>query len=234
MLDSELEQAGAEAIEEAKRPLPSAEAGPVSVSVAGHQLTVFVETWPLIEAMVQDIRRRPQAYRAGDVHFPRRCGGTGHRRGAAPARRGRRAGPRTLRRHRQQRYLRRVLPGFGGGRRRSTPSIRIWEALWKFSFLRILNRRNHRKLLVIDDTVAYFGGMNLVDTSSAAAPRQGVAGLGRLARRSRPADRPATVRGGRELRALVAHGPRRTDRAAAAFLPARSTLSRRGEHSVLR
>jgi cardiolipin synthase len=43
----------------------------------------------------------------------------------------------------------------------------LWEALWKFSFLRILNRRDHRKLLVIDDRVAYFGGMNLVNTASA-------------------------------------------------------------------
>jgi cardiolipin synthase len=40
------------------------------------------------------------------------------------------------------------------------------EALWRFRPLRILNRRNHRKLLVLDDRVAYFGGMNIVDASS--------------------------------------------------------------------
>jgi cardiolipin synthase len=45
----------------------------------------------------------------------------------------------------------------------------LWEALWKFSFLRILNRRDHRKLLVIDERVAYFGGMNVVNTASAPA-----------------------------------------------------------------
>jgi cardiolipin synthase len=48
----------------------------------------------------------------------------------------------------------------------------FWEAFWKFSFLRVLNRRDHRKLLVLDDRVAYFGGMNVVDTASAAAVRR--------------------------------------------------------------
>jgi cardiolipin synthase len=32
-----------------------------------------------------------------------------------------------------------------------------------FQIFEIFNRRNHRKLLVVDDRVAYFGGMNLVD-----------------------------------------------------------------------
>jgi cardiolipin synthase len=48
----------------------------------------------------------------------------------------------------------------------------LWEALWKFQFLRILNRRDHRKLLVVDDRVAYFGGMNIVNTASAGNVRQ--------------------------------------------------------------
>src|SRR5262249_47377847 len=43
----------------------------------------------------------------------------------------------------------------------------LWEALWRFSALRVLNRRNHRKLLVVDDGAAYFGGMNLVDQGNA-------------------------------------------------------------------
>jgi cardiolipin synthase len=37
----------------------------------------------------------------------------------------------------------------------------LWEAFWNFNWLRILNRRNHRKLIIVDDRVAYFGGMNL-------------------------------------------------------------------------
>jgi cardiolipin synthase len=37
----------------------------------------------------------------------------------------------------------------------------FWEAFWNFALLRILNRRNHRKLAIIDTRVAYFGGMNI-------------------------------------------------------------------------
>ena len=44
-----------------------------------------------------------------------------------------------------------------------------WEALSRFSFFKTYNRRNHRKLLVIDDRVAYFGGMNIVDHASETA-----------------------------------------------------------------
>jgi cardiolipin synthase len=40
------------------------------------------------------------------------------------------------------------------------------EALRRFGFFfRTMNRRNHRKLLVIDDQIGYFGGMNVVDQS---------------------------------------------------------------------
>ena len=35
-------------------------------------------------------------------------------------------------------------------------------ALRNLSFFEILNRRNHRKLLVVDEQVSYFGGMNVV------------------------------------------------------------------------
>ncbi|HLQ45965.1 MAG TPA: phospholipase D-like domain-containing protein, partial [Planctomycetaceae bacterium] len=37
------------------------------------------------------------------------------------------------------------------------------------SFFKTYNRRHHRKLLVIDDRVAYFGGMNIVDHASETA-----------------------------------------------------------------
>jgi len=39
----------------------------------------------------------------------------------------------------------------------------LWEALRRWAFFERFNRRNHRKLTVIDDRVAYFGGMNIVD-----------------------------------------------------------------------
>ena len=35
---------------------------------------------------------------------------------------------------------------------------------------RTLNRRNHRKLLIVDDRIGYFGGMNLVDQRGLATP----------------------------------------------------------------
>lgn len=38
-------------------------------------------------------------------------------------------------------------------------------ALGRFSLFQIFNRRNHRKLLVVDDQISYFGGMNIVDQS---------------------------------------------------------------------
>lgn len=40
----------------------------------------------------------------------------------------------------------------------------IWETLFRRFSWSLLNRRNHRKTLVIDDSAGYFGGMNLVDT----------------------------------------------------------------------
>jgi cardiolipin synthase len=39
----------------------------------------------------------------------------------------------------------------------------LFEGLRRFKPFTILNRRNHRKLMVIDDAIAYFGGMNLID-----------------------------------------------------------------------
>jgi cardiolipin synthase len=41
----------------------------------------------------------------------------------------------------------------------------LWSALRRVRSLRWFHRRDHRKLLVIDDRVAYFGGMNIVDQS---------------------------------------------------------------------
>ncbi len=38
-------------------------------------------------------------------------------------------------------------------------------ALGRFALFQIFNRRNHRKLLVVDEQISYFGGMNIVDQS---------------------------------------------------------------------
>jgi cardiolipin synthase len=39
----------------------------------------------------------------------------------------------------------------------------MWEAFHSIYAMAILNRRDHRKLLVVDERCAYFGGMNIVD-----------------------------------------------------------------------
>ncbi len=39
------------------------------------------------------------------------------------------------------------------------------HALSRFSLFQVFNRRNHRKLLIVDDQISYFGGMNIVDQS---------------------------------------------------------------------
>jgi cardiolipin synthase len=41
----------------------------------------------------------------------------------------------------------------------------LGEAFWRFRFFQLFNQRNHRKLIVIDDQIGYFGGMNIVDQS---------------------------------------------------------------------
>jgi cardiolipin synthase len=41
----------------------------------------------------------------------------------------------------------------------------LGHVLWKYASLRMFNRRNHRKITVVDDHVCYFGGMNIVDQS---------------------------------------------------------------------
>jgi cardiolipin synthase len=46
----------------------------------------------------------------------------------------------------------------------------VRDLLWDFRFFHFLNRRNHRKLLVIDDRIGYFGGMNLVDQRGLVTP----------------------------------------------------------------
>lgn len=146
---------------------PPPTAGPVSVAVAGHQLTLFVETRPLIEAMVQDIRAaRTRVWLETYIFHDDAAG-----RAVAAALEDRAKAGLDVRvlydaigSQATPRHFFRALER-GGAHVHEFHSI--GEAFYKFSFLRILNRRDHRKLLVIDDTVAYFGGMNVVDATSA-------------------------------------------------------------------
>lgn len=138
---------------------------PVTVTVAGNDLTVFVETWPLIEAMVRDIQTaRTHVWLETYIFHDDAAG-----QAVADALKERAAAGVQVR----------VLYDAIGSSDTSWAFFRemeqtgvqvhafhtVREALWKFSLLRILNRRNHRKLLILDDRVVYFGGMNLVDTT---------------------------------------------------------------------
>jgi cardiolipin synthase len=145
----------------------------MNVTVARNELTLFVETWPLIEAMVRDIRAARKRVWLETYIFHDDSAG----RAVADALRERaRAGVQV-----------RVLYDAIGSQMTSGAFFRVleedgvqvhafhslWEALYRFSFLRILNRRNHRKLLVVDDAAAYFGGMNMVDTTLGGGPQAG-------------------------------------------------------------
>jgi cardiolipin synthase len=128
MLEPEANRGGVEPAEETTARENSANAGPMTAKVAGHELTLFIETWPLVHAMLRDIRAARTRVWLETYIFDEE----------------------------------------GGVQVHAFHSVR--EALWQFSFLRILNRRDHRKLLVIDDTIAYFGGMNLIDTTRGVVP----------------------------------------------------------------
>jgi cardiolipin synthase len=145
---------------------------PRCVSVSGNELTLFVESAPLIAAMVEDIHKaQTRVWLETYIFHDDDCG-----RAVRDALIDRcRAGVEV-----------RVLYDAIGSQKTPWSFFRpliearatvhefhsFWEALWRFSPLRILNRRDHRKLLVIDDRVGYFGGMNIVDTASAGAVRQ--------------------------------------------------------------
>jgi cardiolipin synthase len=139
---------------------------PVQLTVAGHELTLFAESPPLIAAMVEDVRAATNRVWLETYIFLDDVAG---RLLAEALKERARAGLDV-----------RVLYDAIGSQ--STPAgffydleeagVRvhafhsIWEALWRFSFLRVLNRRDHRKLLVLDDRVAYFGGMNVAAPTS--------------------------------------------------------------------
>jgi cardiolipin synthase A/B len=155
---------------EAAPPPPTS--GPVAVAVAGNDLTVFVESEPLIESMVRDIHSATtRVWLEAYIFYHDEAG-----RAVAAALEDRaRAGVEV-----------RVLYDAVGSQATHSSFFRdleragvnvhafhsVWEALWRFSFLRVLNRRDHRKLLVIDDRVAYFGGMNVVHAASEPAVRR--------------------------------------------------------------
>lgn len=134
-----------------------------AVDVAGHRLTVFEQSTTLIDAMVNDIASATQRVWlesyiiAGDA--------AGQAIAAALCERAR-AGL-------DVRVLYDAIGSISTSaaffEEMSRAGVRVhafhtlWQAMRELSFLRVLNRRDHRKLLIIDDRIAYFGGMNIVD-----------------------------------------------------------------------
>ncbi len=147
-------------------PAPAAVEAPVRVPVAGHELTLFVESRPLIAAMVDDIRAaRDRVWLETYIFLDDAAGLAVAGALAERARAG--ADVRVL----YDAVGSQATPwAFFDGLTAAGANVHAFhslrEALWRFRPLRILNRRDHRKLLVVDDRVAYFGGMNVVDVSS--------------------------------------------------------------------
>jgi cardiolipin synthase len=136
---------------------------PIREQVAGHEITLYTESPPLIAAMVRDIEAAHRRVWLEIYIFLDDPAGQA----IAEALKDRaRAGVDV-----------RVLYDAIGSQ--TTPAAffaeleeagvhvhcfhSLWEAFARFSPLRILNRRNHRKLLIVDDAIAYFGGMNIID-----------------------------------------------------------------------
>jgi cardiolipin synthase len=147
-------------VEEA--PLPPAQA-PQSLSVAGHDVTVFVESPPLFDAIAADMHAARRRIWVESYIFYNDNGGT-------------RIADILKSKAKSGLDVRVMYDAVGSA---STPNAfftemedagvkvhafhSLLEGLRRFRPFTILNRRNHRKLIVIDDVSAYFGGMNLID-----------------------------------------------------------------------
>ncbi|HEV2970040.1 MAG TPA: phospholipase D-like domain-containing protein [Pirellulales bacterium] len=149
---------------------PAADSRLPKVQVAGNDLTLFDGATTLVAAMIEDIRAAHsriwlESYTIADDAAGRAIAAALLERAAAgvdvrvmyDA-----IGSLTT----PQAFFDRLAAG--GVEVHTFHSIR--DNLLRFGFFRILNRRNHRKLLVVDDRVAYFGGMNIVDQRGIVTP----------------------------------------------------------------
>ncbi|MCL2645863.1 MAG: phospholipase D-like domain-containing protein [Phycisphaerales bacterium] len=146
--------------------LPRAEA-PRQVRVDGHDLTIFVESAPLVENMLADILAAKSRVWLEVYIFANDASG-------------RKIADALKRKAAEGLDVRLLYDAVGCA---ATPraffndmaqaGVRIHEfhslleGLRRFRLFSLANIRNHRKLLVIDDVAAYFGGMNLIDNGEA-------------------------------------------------------------------
>lgn len=146
------------------RPQPS----PETVTVAGNTLTVFVEWPPLLDAMLRDLAQAKQRIWVETYIFANDDGGT-------------RFAQALQQRARDGLDVRVLYDAVGSVGTPATffqdlqvAGVKVYayhtllEGLKRLRPFSILNRRNHRKLLIIDDAgggAGYFGGMNIVDNA---------------------------------------------------------------------
>ncbi len=160
-------------IEFVASPLPGSAAPPSAhrpgevgaLRVAGHDVTIFEESPPLIAAMIDDIAHARQRVWLESYIIADDAAG----RAIAEALGGRAAAGVDCRVLYDTLGSNATRSSFFAQLARSGVQVRgyrsLWHVLWRFRSLRWFNRRDHRKLLVVDDRVAYFGGMNIIDQS---------------------------------------------------------------------
>jgi len=152
--------------------LPDSDAGllaatppeiPQTLTVADHLLTVFVESGPLFESLLADIRNAKRRIWIEVYIFYNDAGPT-------------RIAEALKEKAREGVDVRVLYDALGSV---STPATffsslsaagvkvhayhSFWEVVRRVNPFTMLNRRNHRKLIVIDEAIGYFGGMNLID-----------------------------------------------------------------------
>ena len=133
--------------------------------VAGHEITLFAEAPRLVAAMVADIRAARTRVWMESYIFSDDAAGRAVI--AAMADRAR-AGV-------EVRLMVDALGSFSAPQSLFAPllaaggQVHFFHALGQTlrgpRFVQTFNQRNHRKLLIVDDSIAYFGGMNVVDQS---------------------------------------------------------------------
>ena len=153
-------------------------ASPHQVMVAGHEITVFVESPPLQDAMGRDIdAARRRNWLETYIFF----NDEGGRRVADAAQLRMRPSGGVDVRVMYDTFGSAMTPSaFFADMQRAGVKVHAYhtllEGIRRLKPLSFLNRRNHRKLLVVDDCAAYFGGMNIIDNiehafQAKAAPR---------------------------------------------------------------
>ena len=133
------------------------------VRVAGHDWRIFVESAPFIQSLVADIRTAKQRAWVEAYSFADDAAG----RAVSEALRERAAAGIECRVLYDAAGSYETPPAFFDELRKAGIEVTAFRPLdgwwWKLWLWGKFQRRDHRKLSIIDDRVGYFGGMNIVD-----------------------------------------------------------------------